>query len=224
MTRDAGAAPGREGFTRVVILAGPSGAGKTTLRDRLLDGSAGARFDFSVSMTTRPPRAGEVEGEDYRFVDRATFESLIERGEMLEHAVVHGDLYGTPRSNLEEARRRGRHLLLDIDVQGARQVRRTVDEVVSIFVLPPSEEELIRRLRGRGSESESQLRRRLESALSELEALSEFDYAVVNRDLEGTVETVLGILDAEAHALPAGGDSAVALADRLKGEIARRMT
>ena len=100
---------------RLVILAGPSGAGKTTVRDRLIEGERGTDFTFSVSMTTRPRRPGEREGEDYRFVDRATFEALVASGGMLEHAVVHGDLYGTPADNLDRARAAGRHLLLDIE-------------------------------------------------------------------------------------------------------------
>jgi guanylate kinase len=209
---------------RLVILAGPSGAGKTTVRDRLIEGERGTDFTFSVSMTTRPRRPGEREGEDYRFVDRATFEALVASGGMLEHAVVHGDLYGTPADNLDRARAAGRHLLLDIDVQGARQVRGRTDDVVSIFLLPPSEEEMVRRLRGRGSESDGQLRRRFESALAELEALPEFDYAVVNDDLDETVRDVVSILRTEDHSLATGGAAALALAARLKGEIERQMT
>lgn len=209
---------------RLVILAGPSGAGKTTVRDRLIEGDQGERFTFSVSMTTRRPRPGEREGEDYRFVDRKTFEDLVASGGMLEHAVVHGELYGTPAENLDRAMGAGKHLLLDIDVQGARQVRRAIDDVVSIFLLPPSEEEMLRRLRRRGSETDGQLRRRLESALAELEALPEFDHAVVNDDLEATVSDVGSILRAADCSLATGGEAALALADRLKGEIERQMT
>jgi guanylate kinase len=121
-----------------VILAGPSGAGKTTVRDRLLADPLGLPFRFSVSMTTRAPREGEVHGVDYRFVDRPRFLELVDAGGMLEHAEVHGELYGTPRENLVEALAEDAFLLLDIDVQGARQLRESTPEAVSIFLVPPS--------------------------------------------------------------------------------------
>ena len=139
-----------------VVLAGPSGAGKTTLCDRLL-AEPGSRYLFSVSMTTRTPRAGERNGVDYHFVSAPEFEALVDGGEMLEHATVHGERYGTPRANLDRAREAGVHLLLDIDVQGARQLRETVPEAVAIFLVPPTAERILRQLRGRGSESAAQL-------------------------------------------------------------------
>lgn len=207
-----------------VILAGPSGAGKTTIRDRLLSTEGSSRdWIFSVSMTTRSPRRGEQDGEDYRFVDRSEFERRIEAGEMLEFAEVHGELYGTPRSNLDEARAAGAHLLLDIDVQGARQVRRAVSDVVSIFILPPSGGRVIERLRSRASETEGELRARLGDAMAELEAIAEFDYVVVNDDLETAITAVSTIMAAEERAVRHLGEGAGARAIELQGEIRRAL-
>ncbi len=206
-----------------VILAGPSGAGKTSLRDLLLGGPLAGRFLFSVSMTTRAARGGEVDGSDYRFVDTGGFETLVAEGDMLEHAVVHGESYGTPRSNLDAARAGGRHLLLDIDVQGARQVRVSVPDVVSIMVLPPSRDEMLRRLRARGSETEEQLRRRYASAVVELDAVREFDYVVVNEALDRAVDDVRAIVDAEERSIRRVAEGAVEFASRLKGEIEQQM-
>ena len=184
-----------------VILAGPSGAGKTTLRDRLL-GEPGSPYLFSVSMTTRSPRPGEREGVDYRFVSHADFEALATDGALLEHATVHGERYGTPRDNLDRAREAGAHLLLDIDVQGARQVRRAAPEAVSIFIVPPTADRIVRQLRGRGSETPPQLERRLAGARAELEAAAEFDYLVVNDRLEEAVAAVSSVV--ARHRGPAG--------------------
>jgi guanylate kinase len=179
-----------------VIFAAPSGAGKTTIARRLME----RRRDliFSVSMTTRPPRRYEVEGEHYFFVTEPEFRRRIEAGDLLEWAEVHGNLYGTPRHNLERAVEREEFLVLDIDIQGARQVRRTVADAVSIFVLPPSGAELARRLIGRGSEAPEVQRRRLTNSLGEIRAADEFDYVVVNRSLEDAVDAVDAILRAEA--------------------------
>ncbi|WP_419858980.1 guanylate kinase [Candidatus Palauibacter irciniicola] len=177
-----------------VILSGPSGAGKTTIRDRLLAGAGSPGFVFSVSMTTRAPRAGERDGVDYRFVSRSRFEALVDSGAMLEYATVHGERYGTPSDNLGRAREAGAHLLLDIDVQGARQVWQTVAEVLSIFIVPPTGERIARQLRGRGSESAEQLRRRLGNARSELEAAAEFDRLVVNDRIEDAVDEVSAVV------------------------------
>jgi len=206
-----------------VILAGPSGAGKTTVRDRLLADPLGLPFRFSVSMTTREPREGEVHGVDYRFVDRPGFLELVDAGGMLEHAEVHGELYGTPRANLAEALAEDAFLLLDIDVQGARQLRESVPEAVSIFLVPPTGGRILERLRRRGSETDAQLRRRLESAVAELDAVREFDYAVVNDDLEAAVQAVRSIVTAESHAIRHPVGPAVALAERLKREIEEGM-
>lgn len=177
-----------------VILAGPSGAGKTTIRDRLLAEAGSPGFLFSVSMTTRAPRAGERDGVDYRFVSRRRFEALVDSGAMLEYATVHGERYGTPRDNLDRAREAGAHLLLDIDVQGARQVWEAVAEVLSLFIVPPTAERIARQLRGRGSEDPEQLRRRLVNARSELRAAAEFDRLVVNDRIGEAVAEVSALV------------------------------
>ena len=180
-----------------IVLAGPSGGGKTTVRRALLE----RRSDvvFSVSATTRPPRPGEVDGRDYQFLGRGPFESMIEAGDLLEWAVVHGELYGTPRSNLQRAWDDGAHLLLDIDVQGARQLRAIQPDALTVFLLPPDYDRLVERLRGRGSEDGETFRRRMRTALSEISEVERFDYVVVNDDLEQTLRTVEAIVSAERH-------------------------
>lgn len=180
-----------------IVLAGPSGGGKTTVRRALLE----KRSDvvFSVSATTRRPRPGEVDGQDYQFLGRGTFEALIEGGDLLEWAEVHGELYGTPRANLQRAWEDGAHLLLDIDVQGARQLRAIQPDALTVFLLPPDYDRLVERLRGRGSEDGETFRRRMRTALSELSEVERFDYVVVNDDLEETLRTVEAIVAAESH-------------------------
>ncbi len=173
---------------RPLVLAAPSGTGKTTIAHRLVDGSPD--FVFSVSATTRRPRPGEADGTDYEFVTREVFEGLVAEGEMAEWAEVHGELYGTPRRNLEGAAEAGRHVVLDIDVQGAAQIRESFPEAVRIFVLPPSGREMVRRIGLRASEQAPEVARRLRSALRELARAGEFHHVVVNDDLEATVSGV----------------------------------
>jgi len=206
-----------------LILAGPSGAGKTTIRDRILSLPEGPRTVFSVSTTTRAPRPGERDGVDYRFVARDAFAELVESGRMLEHAEVHGERYGTPRENLDRARSRGAHLLLDIDVQGARQVRAAVPGAVSVFVVPPSGDRIVERLRRRGSETSEQLERRLAAARAELAAVTEFDYLVVNDDLPAAVAAIRAVIDTESRAVRRLGSEAERFARRLADEIADTM-
>lgn len=178
-----------------LVIAAPSGAGKTTLSRALVE----RREDvvFSISATTRAPRPREATGKDYQFVDDAEFSRMIEAGELLEWAVVHGHRYGTPRQGVEDALRANRIVLLDIDVQGARQIRESFPDAVLVFILPPSAAELNRRLAGRGSEGEAERRRRLEGARLELGFAPEFDYVVVNDDFERAMHALECIIEAE---------------------------
>jgi guanylate kinase len=161
------------------IVSGPSGAGKTTLSDAAL--RAFDRLTMSVSCTTRAPRAGETDGVDYRFVDRPTFDGMVARGEMAEWAEVHGNRYGTPRAPIDAALAEGRDMLFDIDVQGAEQMRRSYPGAVAVFLLPPDRATMEARLRGRGTDGEEVVRRRLEGAVREIARAVEYDHVIVNR-------------------------------------------
>ena len=182
-----------------LVLSAPSGAGKTTIARRLRD----RRLDvvFSVSATTRPPREGERDGVDYHFVAEDEFRRMIDAGELIEWAQVHGAFYGTPLSNVRQAQEHGRFLVLDIDVQGARQIRRAVPEAVHVFILPPSGATLVERLVGRGSEDDARVQRRLRNALAEIATAAEFDHVVVNDDLDAAVQDVNAVLEGRADAL-----------------------
>lgn len=201
-----------------VIFAAPSGAGKTTIARAL--GDRREDMMFSISATTRPPRGYEREGIDYYFRSEPEFLRMIEDGELLEWARVHGNYYGTPRRNLQDAQARDAYLLLDIDVQGSRQVRASVPDAVSVFVLPPSGGELVRRLTDRGSEEREVQQRRLRAARAEIRAATEFDYVIVNDSVARSVEVVEAILEAARHR----ADHMEALqevVDRLCGEVDR---
>ena len=178
----------------VIVMSAPSGAGKSTVLERVLREVEGLRF--SVSHTTRPPRAGEVEGVHYRFVSREAFKALKREGRLLEWARVHAHLYGTTRAEFDAARRDGVDVLLDLDVQGAAQVRAAIHDAVRIFLLPPSYEDLERRLRGRGQDDAEAIRRRLERAAEEVILYREYDYVVVNDDLDTCVAAVKSIIAA----------------------------
>jgi guanylate kinase len=191
----------RTGRAAPLVLAAPSGAGKTTIARSLVERFP--RFVFSVSATTRRPREGEREGEDYHFVSRERFGEMVEGGELVEWAEVHGNLYGTPRRNLDEAAARGEHVVLDIDVQGADQIREQVPAAVRIFVLPPSAEVLWSRLTARGTEDLNEVRRRLRRARQELARAGSFHHVVVNDELEKAVATVRAI--AEGRGPGSGG-------------------
>jgi guanylate kinase len=177
------------------IVSSPSGAGKTTLIRRVLeDPRIGGTLHFSVSHTTRPPRTGERDGVEYHFVDEAEFRAIEVRGGFLEWAVVHGNLYGTSRAEVEPRLERGLDVLLDIDVQGARQVRSHVPEAVKVIVFPPSREVLEARLKARASDAPEVVVRRLAAARKEMEEWGEFDYAIINEDLEAAVDELRSIL------------------------------
>lgn len=180
-----------------LVIAAPSGAGKTTLARALVERHPD--IVFSVSATTRPRREWERGGKDYHFVDEAEFERMIEAGELLEWALVHGRKYGTPRKGVSEELAGGKIVVLDIDVQGARQIRQAFPDAVLVFILPPSASELDRRLTGRGTEQEAERRRRLEGARRELPAAVEFDYVVVNDEFERAVHALECIVAAERH-------------------------
>ena len=164
------------------MVSGPSGSGKTTLVKRLLAEDSG--LEWSVSATTRRARLGEEEGKDYHFLSRVEFDQGIERGEFAEHAESFGELYGTPAEALRRALEGGKVMLLDIDVQGARQIRRSFPGAYLVFVMAPSEEELLRRLTGRGTEDEESRGKRLERVREEMSARGDYDRVVVNGDVE----------------------------------------
>jgi guanylate kinase len=179
----------------IFIVSSPSGGGKTTLL-RLVKAKTSGLVD-SVSYTTRPMRPGEQDGVDYRFIDQDAFLERSSRGFFAEWAKVHRGYYGTSRQDLEAIIAGGDDAIMDIDVQGARQLKAVFPDAVTIFILPPTLEELERRLRGRGTEDEVTLRRRLEAASREMEALRGYDYLVVNHDLARSAEELLAIITAE---------------------------
>jgi len=179
----------------LLILSSPSGAGKTTLKNKLLETHTDLRF--SVSHTTRKPRANEVDGREYHFIDRPEFEEMIRRGEFAEWAEVHGNLYGTSLREIEIAKKTHRGVVFDIDHQGARQIRAKLKEAVSVFILPPSMAELERRLRHRASDPDDVVERRLKAALGEIAHYGFFDYLIVNDDLEKAHAELDAIVRAE---------------------------
>ena len=178
------------------IVSAPSGAGKSSLVKAAL--ADDPRLTLSVSHTTRSPRAGEVDGREYHFVDRRTFEAMLERGEFLESAEVHGNRYGTSQRWIEEARAKGLDIMLEIDWQGARQVRKAFPDAVSIFILPPSPvlPELERRLRGRGQDAEEAIQRRLRDSREEISHVAEFDYVIINKQFEEARQDLAAIVRA----------------------------
>jgi len=181
----------------LVILSSPSGAGKSTLARRLMEWDPTLRF--SVSATTRKPRPGEVEGEHYYFREREAFQAMVRGGDMLEHAEVFGNLYGTPREPVEEAMRAGRDTLFDVDWQGGQQIRASAlgAHVISIFVLPPSLEELERRLVSRQQDAPEVIAARMQKSRDEISHWAEYDYVIVNEHIEQSTEALKTILTAE---------------------------
>jgi guanylate kinase len=180
----------------MLVLSSPSGAGKTTIARRLLE--AEPDLVLSVSVTTRPKRPGEADGVDYRFIERARFAAMIEDGELLEHAEVYGHGYGTPREPVDRTLAAGRDVLFDIDWQGAQQLREVAGEdMASVFILPPSTRELERRLRRRAQDPEEVVRRRLDQVAADVTHWAEYDYVLVNSDLDASIQGVRAILAAE---------------------------
>jgi guanylate kinase len=181
----------------LIVMSGPSGAGKSTLARRIA--AAEGRIWRSVSVTTRAPRQGEIDGIDYLFATREEFQRAIDEGAMLEHATVHSEMYGTPREMVVERLLQGRDVLLEIDVQGAMAVREVASDAVLVFVVPPSREILERRLRERRSEDEDRIQQRLRRADEEVGLGDQYDYLVVNDDIESAVVDVLAIMSAERN-------------------------
>ncbi|TDY61807.1 guanylate kinase [Aminivibrio pyruvatiphilus] len=177
---------------KLFVLSGPSGAGKGTLRKKVFETVQGIRF--SISCTTRPPRQGEKEGIDYRFISEEAFLSLLKEDKFLEHAEVHGHYYGTLREDVEQALSGGLDMVLEIDVQGAFQIREKMPESVLVFVSPPSLEELEHRLRERGTESGEHLRLRMKNARLEMMKAKDYDYVIVNDDAERASEELKSVI------------------------------
>ena len=215
MSNDAPAVPcggARPGL--LFVVSAPSGTGKTTVVERLVQ--IVPDLGLSRSYTSRPIRAGESGGVDYNFITRARFEEMIAADAFLEWADVFGNLYGTAAADAERALAGGRDLVLVIDVQGARQVRRRCAETVGVFVMPPSYEVLERRLRGRSKDSEAAMQRRLQTARAEVAAFTEYDYVVVNDELEACVERLRAIVVAERNRLRSARREAEAIVETFK--------
>jgi guanylate kinase len=187
-----GSGPIADGRPRLVVLSGPSGVGKTSVLARVR--AQLPRLFISLSVTTRPPRPGEADGDHYRFIDDDTFEELLAAGQLLEHAEYAGNRYGTPRAPVEAALAAGRPALLEIEVQGARQVKASMPGALLVMLMPPSWPELVERLTSRGTESAEALARRLRVAREELDAVGEFDTTVVNDDVQRAAATLVTLL------------------------------
>jgi len=184
----------RRGF--LLVLSSPSGAGKTTITRRLIEQDPG--LSLSVSVTTRPPRPGEVDGRDYWFIDRARFDEMVAGGELLEHAVVFGNCYGTPRGPIEEALAAGRDVVTDIDWQGTQQISGSLPhDLVTIFILPPSMAALEARLKTRAQDTDAVVAARMAKSSEEMSHWSEYDYVIINRDMAASVAEAQAIVTAE---------------------------
>ena len=197
------------------VVTAPSGAGKTTLVAALL--AADSQVQLSISFTTRPPRAGEVNGKDYHFVDRAEFERMIAAGELLEFAEVYGNYYGTSQVWINQVMENGRDILLEIDWQGAQQVRRIFPNAIGIFILPPCIDTLENRLRGRGKDSEEVIARRMAVAKEEVNHVDEFDYVIVNEHIDDAVRDIVAVVRAQRLTLLRQSNRHTALISSLKG-------
>jgi guanylate kinase len=201
MTGDASGSGQHAGRGTLYIISAPSGAGKTSLVSALLN-KTGDGLALSVSHTTRRPRPGEVDGRDYHFVDNAAFGDMIDAGVFLEHAQVFDNCYGTSRLSVEQQLSAGQDVILEIDWQGARQVRKALPEAVGIFILPPSREALEARLRGRGQDDDAVIARRMRDAVSEMTHYAEYDYLVVNDDFELALDDLATLMRCRRLRLP----------------------
>lgn len=178
------------------VLSSPSGAGKTTITRALLNNNP--NLEISISATTRPRRPGEVDGQDYYFVDIPQFNAMVDNGEMLEHAKVFGNYYGTPKQPVEEALNRGNDIIFDIDWQGTQRLREIArEDLVTVFILPPNAKELERRLRSRAQDSEEAIRVRMDKAADEMTHYSEYDYVLINNNVDLAIAQAQNILDSE---------------------------
>lgn len=184
---------------KLFVISGPSGAGKGTICRNILEEEKDIKF--SVSMTTRRPRNGELHGVHYYFTDHEEFRRLIAEEGFMEHAEVYGNFYGTPRKQVVDWIEEGRDVILEIDVQGALQVKRSYPEAVLVFILPPSMEELKSRIQGRGSETEETMKKRLGAALQEISLIGRYDYRVINNRLPDAIDSVKAIIKAERYKL-----------------------
>ena len=198
---------------RLIVISAPSGAGKTSLVNALL--GRDKRLTVSVSHTTRQKRRDEVDGEHYFFVDPATFASMRDEGAFLEHATVFGNAYGTPHEKVMRTLAGGRDVLLEIDWQGAAQVRARFPDALSVFVLPPSMEALLERLKVRGQDGPEEIERRWRQAVDDISHYDEFNYVVVNNDFDEAVEILTGLIDAERRGEKAQSECVAALVDNL---------
>ncbi|MDD5823913.1 MAG: guanylate kinase [Firmicutes bacterium] len=200
---------------KLYVISGPSGTGKGTICKEL---TARGAMDISISMTTRNPRPGEVDGKDYFFVTHEEFEKAIAEGKMLEYANVFDNIYGTPKEAVIQRLERGRNVILEIDVQGGLQVKQSMPEAVLIFILPPSLAVLRERLVGRQTDTPEVIEKRLAEAINEIKLLGEYDYYVVNDVLEDAVNDVKGIVAAEARRVPDKVKPIIGKYEREKGE------
>jgi len=201
-----------------LVLSAPSGGGKTTIAKMLLQGRDD--LGYSVSATTRPKRPGERDGVDYHFLSREEFVSRRERGEFLEWATYGGELYGTLKSEIERIFSLGRHAVLDVEIEGARQIRRNFPNSLLLFVLPPSAQALVERLVGRNTEDPALVRERITRAADELAAVAEYDYAILNEDLVVAVSQVAAILEAESWRV-SRQDTLPGFIEQLRGDVGK---
>lgn len=186
----------RKNNALMIVFSGPSGAGKGTLKNLYMK-DYGNRTYFSVSATTRSPRPGEIDGIDYHFVTKDKFEKMIDQNEFLEWAFVHGEYYGTPKQQAYENLQNGKDVIFDIDVQGGLQIRNKIPDALMIFIVPPNTDVLEKRLRGRGTETEDKIVKRLNNAIAELEYIKDYDYVVINDVLEDAYVDLKSVINAQ---------------------------